>query len=428
MPEFAEAHNNLGVALRDMGKLEASAAAHERALELLPEFAEAHNNLGVVRRDQGRLEESEICFGRALALRPAYADAHSNMGNVYKSQGRLKEARASYERAIGLKPESIEAQWNRCLIDLMEGNYVDGWRGYEVRHRRRQNRPRSFPKPQWRGEPLDGARILLHAEQGLGDTLQFLRYVPMVQAAGGAVLLDVPLALRRLAAELPGLAGLTSTGEPLAPFAWQCPLMSLPLAFRTEVDSIPAHVPYLRVPADAAKAADTLQWPSAGLRVGLVWSGNPKYSEDQFRSIPSPLIRTLLELKDIHFFSLQLGAAAAQLGAGTAMLTDLQSAIADMADTAALVSHLDLVITVDTSVAHLSGALAKPTWVLLPLAPDWRWLMGREDSPWYPTARLFRQPRVGDWSSVVERVRSELVALAGRNGGDEGPIGQSSGS
>ena len=412
--DFAEAYNNLGVVLRDIGRLDSSSAAHERALELKPDYPEALNNLGVVRRDQSRPEESEACYERALALRPDYADAYSNLGNTLKLQGRLKEARSSYQRAMSFETKSEYARWNLCLVDLLEGNYADGWRDYEVRHHQKQKRPRSFPEPMWQGEPLNGARILLHAEQGLGDTLQFLRFVPMIQAAGGKVLLDVPLALQRLAAELPGLAALTVTGEPLAPFDWHSPLMSLPLAFGVRVESIPAQVPYLTVPADAKNAADKLEWLGDGLRVGVVWSGNPKYSEDQFRSIPWPLVETLLEVKEVRFFSLQLGAAASRLTTSRTTVTDLQTAIGDMADTSALIEHLDLIITVDTAVAHLAGALAKPTWVLLPFVPDWRWLLDREDSPWYPTARLFRQPRLGDWNAVIEQVRSELGELAKR--------------
>ncbi|HEX4030482.1 MAG TPA: tetratricopeptide repeat protein [Terracidiphilus sp.] len=411
-PDFAEAHNNLGVALRELGKLDESVIANEKALALQPDFPEAHNNLGVARRDQGRLEEAEACYDKALALWPDFTEALCNKGIALKNRGSLKESRECHERAMILRPDSTEPLWNRCLLDLLGGNYSDGWRDYEIRHRRKESKLRKFSASFWRGEPLHGARILLHAEQGLGDSLQFLRYVPMVQAAGGLVLLDVPPGLRRLAAELPGLTALTTTGEPLGHFEWHCPLMSLPLAFGTQVDSIPARVPYLTAPEEAIRAADKLAWPDRGLRVGLVWSGNPKYSDDLIRSIPRHLIPSLLEVQSACFFSLQLGAAASQVNVPQTVLIDLQSAITDMADTAALLRHLDLVIAVDTAVAHLSGALGKPTWVLLPFVPDWRWLMDRNDSPWYPTARLFRQPRFGDWHSVVQQVRSELVALA----------------
>jgi hypothetical protein len=249
----------------------------------------------------------------------------------------------------------------------------------------------------------------------LGDTLQFLRYVPMVQAAGGTVILDVQRSLLRLAAELPGIAALEATGDPLPPFEWHCPLMSLPAAFGTAIESIPAQVPYLRVPAEAKQSAESLEWPIDGLRVGLVWSGNPLFPEDRLRSIPLSGFEPLLALNGVHFFSLQMGPAASQLAEVGAPAIDLQPAIGDMADTAALIEKLDLVITVDTAVAHLAGALGKPVWVLLPFAPDWRWLMEREDSPWYPTMRLFRQPKFGNWPSVLERVRGELAVLAGGN-------------
>jgi hypothetical protein len=272
-----------------------------------------------------------------------------------------------------------------------------------------KNAPRSFTQPLWRGEPIEGKRILLHAEQGLGDTLQFLRYVPMVQARGGAVVLDVQGTLRRLAAQLPGLSVLISQGE--AGFDWQCPLMSLPLAFGTTVDTIPADIPYLTIPEEAQQAAARRDWPEEGIRIGLVWSGNPKYVDDQSRSIPLTLFAQHVALEGAHLYSLQLGAAAEQIDNAGVPVTDLREAIGDMADTAALVQHLDLVITVDTAVAHLAGALGRRTWILLPFAPDWRWLTQRQDSPWYPTARLFRQPRPGDWDAVMANVREALIAL-----------------
>jgi tetratricopeptide (TPR) repeat protein len=414
-PDLAEVHNNLGVIFRDMGLLGEAQACHERAIALKANYADAQNNLGIVFRDQGRMDESVACHERALALKPDYSEAYNNLGNTRRSQGRLEEARTCHEQALALNPDNVEAKWNLSLVELLAGNFATGWRDYEIRTRRKKNATRIFPEPLWRGEPLHGARILLHAEQGLGDTLQFLRYVPMVQAAGGTVILDVQRSLLRLAAELPGIAALVATGDPLPPFEWHCPLMSLPAAFGTAIESIPAQVPYLRVPAEAKQSAESLEWPVDGLRVGLVWSGNPLFPEDRLRSIPLSGFEPLLALNGVHFFSLQMGPAASQLAEVGAPAIDLQPAIGDMADTAALIEKLDLVITVDTAVAHLAGALGKPVWVLLPFAPDWRWLMEREDSPWYPTMRLFRQPKFGNWPSVLERVRGELAVLAGGN-------------
>jgi tetratricopeptide (TPR) repeat protein len=409
--DYADAWSNLGVLLRLMDALDASEKCLAKALALRPENAGILDNLGNTLRDQGRLEESAAHHERAIAAQPQFAYAHNNLGYTRRKQGKLKEARASMERALALDARSADIRWNLCLVDLLEGNFAEGWRGYEVRHERKEHRPRQFAQRQWRGERLEGARILLHAEQGLGDSIQFLRYVPMVIAAGGRVILNVPATLRRLANALPGVDTVTVDEEPLPEFAWQCPLLSLPLAFGTNLDSIPGKVPYLKAPDEALRAADALEWSAGALRVGLVWSGNPKCTEDQMRSMRLADFDGLFGIEGVHFYSLQLGAAAGQLDAVRGAITDLRPAIHDFADTAALVARLDLVITVDTSVAHLSGALGKPTWLLLPSAPDWRWLLEREDSPWYPTMRLFRQARFGDWATVAERVRKELVAL-----------------
>jgi tetratricopeptide (TPR) repeat protein len=410
-PNYAEAYNNLGVLLRQLGKLEESAACFERLLILMPNSAEAHDNWGNTLRDLGRLDESAASHERAIALKPDSAKAYNNLGYTQRKQGRLAESRKSFNRALGLEPQSVDIRWNLCLLDLLEGNYAAGWSGYEVRHERKENKPRSFSQPIWRGEPLNGARILLHSEQGLGDSIQFMRYVPMVHAAGGKVILNVPSSLGRLAAHLPGVDTLTMDEELLPPLDRHCPLMSLPLAFKTTPDSIPGQVPYLIVPDEAQRAAKNLDWPSETLRVGLVWSGNPICTEDQIRSMSLSQFEPLLDLDGLHFFSLQMGAAASQLFAIHAPITDLRYAIKDLADTAALMAHLDVVITVDTAVAHLAGALGKQTWVMLPFAPDWRWLTDREDSPWYPTVRLFRQTCFGDWDGPIARVRHALRAL-----------------
>jgi len=413
-PNYVEAHCNLAVLLRQEDRLEESLACLLKALELRPNFAPAFDNLGNTLRDMGRLEESAASHQQALAIAPNYAKAHNNLGVTLRKQGKLAEARACHNRALELEPAVPDFHWNLALIDLLEGKFEAGWKGYESRHERSEHRPRSFPKPQWRGEPLNGARILLHSEQGLGDSLQFLRYAPMVNAAGGTVILDVPASLRRLAAQLPGVDTLTTNGQPLPAFDYHAPLMSLPLAFQTTFDSIPAQVPYFTVPVDALQAVEHLEWNDRKLRVGIVWSGNPICTEDRIRSIHLSHFQPFLGLDGCEFFSMQMGAAASQLDASEldtmqGRITDLRFAIKDFADTAALITHLDLVITADTSVAHLAGALAKPTWTLIPFSPDWRWLLEREDSPWYPTMRLFRQPTFGDWQSVMDRIHSELA-------------------
>lgn len=414
-PNAVDAHINVGHVLRGQGKFDDARISLLQALTLRPDSAQALNNLGSVLEDQGKLDEAVIHFRRAIAVLPTYVEAHNNLGNVLRKQAQYTEARQSYDQALALRPGYVEALWNRSLLELLLGNYSEGFRDYEIRSRRTVNRPREFSQPLWRGEPLGGARILLHSEQGLGDALQFLRYVPMVRAAGGTVLLCVPPCLQRLAAPLLRASDLAVTAESLPPFDLQCPLMSLPLAFQTTVHSIPAEAPYLTIPDDALRRAEDFHWPSEGLRVGLVWSGNPQHANDRFRSMLPATLAPLLSLEGIHFFSLQVDVSAEVLENLPACLTDLRPFITDMADTAALVSHLDLLVTVDTAMAHLAGALAKPTWVLLPFAPDWRWLTDREDSPWYPTMRLFRQPQSGDWQSALQRVRLELATLTERN-------------
>jgi tetratricopeptide (TPR) repeat protein len=410
-PDLAEAHNNLAVVLRDLGMFGEAQASCERALALKEDYVEALNNLGIIFRDLGKFDEGVASLERVLALKPDYSEAYNNLGNTRRSQGRLEESLRNYAQALALDPSNVEAGWNRSLVELLTGDFAAGWRDYEIRTQRRKNQTRTFPQPLWRGEPLNGARILLHAEQGLGDTVQFLRYVPLMQAAGGTVILDLPKSMLRLAAELPGVATLVATGEALPEFEWHCPLMSLPLALGTSMESIPARVPYFDVPVEAAHSAESIAWPMDGLRAGLVWSGNPEFPEDRLRSIPLAGFEAVLRVEGVRFFSLQMGTPASQLSAIDAAVTDLLPAIGDMADTAALIGKLDLVIAVDTAVAHLAGALGKPVWVLLPFAPDWRWLMEREDSPWYPTMRLFRQKRAGGWRAVVERVAGELRRL-----------------
>jgi len=415
-PRSASAWSNLGEALKTQGKLEEAAASLGKALALEPELAVAHSNLGNVRQAQGQLDQALACYERALILQPDLAMAYANMGNLREAQGLLREAAACYERALNLKPDFEAARFNRSILKLLEGDFAVGLPDYEKR--RYLHPPRNLSQPQWRGEPLRGARILLWAEQGLGDSLQFLRYVPMAQAAGGEVILEVQAPLRRMAAELPGMDAthLFTPGEPLPEFAWHCSLMSLPLAFDTTLASIPAKFPYVTFPAEAWRKASSFAWPTKGLRVGIAWAGSSTHLKDRFRSISPSLFEPLLRQEGVAFYSLQVGARAGQLAQMGDAVMDLAPWIEDMADTAALTMQLDLVIAVDTAVVHLAGALGRPVWALLPLAPDWRWLLKRGDSPWYPTMRLFRQETLGDWESVIGRVSAALAEFSAGTG------------
>jgi tetratricopeptide (TPR) repeat protein len=410
-PDLAEAYNGMGAAFQDQGKLDAAEASYNKALACNPEFANTHCNLGNLARKRGNATQAIQHYERALAIHPDLSEAHSNLGMALVAQGQLAEARRHYDRAVELEPGLGNARWNRSLLDLLEGKFAFGWQDYDVRRFRKLTAPRSFPQPIWRGEALNGARILLHAEQGLGDTIQFVRYAPLVQEAGGTVILDVKPPMVRLAKQLPGVAEVVGSGDPIPSFEWQCPLMSLPLAFKTNLESIPNTVPYLNAPEDARREAKKIVWPEQSKRIGLVWSGNPEFSDDRLRSIPLSAFESLFAMEGLQFFSLQFGAPASQLKELDAPIVDLTPSINDFADTAALIEKLDLVISVDTAVAHLAGALAKPVWTLLPFAPDWRWMLDREDSPWYPTMRLFRQPQIGDWASVMESMQAELTKM-----------------
>jgi len=416
-PNQVEVWFGLGRALQDLGRLEEAFTRYERVVALHPQHAEAECQMGSILQLQERLAEASERYERAIVLKPAFAEAHYNLGHVLEMQGRFEESIASYERAVALKPDYANAAWNLSLVRLLLGDLRAGLAGYEGRWGITVP-PHGLQQPQWSGQPLNGARILLHAEQGLGDTLQFLRYVPMVQAAGGSVVLGVQASLRRIALEVPGVTQVVVHGEAMPELEWQCPLLSLPLVLGTTLETIPGQTPYLSVPDQALAKAAERAWPETGLRVGLVWAGNGLHMRDRYRSMRLSEFASILQLEGIHFFSLQMGPEAEQLQhvtvAVTEGITDLRPAIEDMADTAALIANLDLVIAVDTSVAHMAGALGKRVWLLLSTWTDWRWLLDRADSPWYPEMRLFRQKTLGDWQPVVEQVRCALAEACER--------------
>jgi tetratricopeptide (TPR) repeat protein len=410
----AEAMSNLGALLAERGRVEDATAWYARAIAADDRFAPAHNNLGAAFARLDRNEESEALHRRALALKPDFADAHYNLGVALHGQGRFEEALSSYGKAVQLKPDMVDARWNRAYVLLLMGNYAEGWREHEWRHKRKEQPPRSYPQPLWHGEPLNGRTILLHAEQGIGDTLQFMRYAPSVAQRGGRVVLQVQRPLQRLAAAaLADSAQVIADGDAPPAFDLHCPLLSLPLAFATALESVPAAVPYLPVvPAAAARWRERLG--ADGFKVGLAWAGNPQHKNDRHRSIGLESLSPLLGISGVRWFSLQVGERAADLARlPVGAITDLSDGLDDFAETAAAVAGLDLVISVDTAVAHLAGALGKAVWVLLPSVPDWRWLIGRDDSPWYPTARIFRQPARGDWESVALSLRQALERQIG---------------
>ncbi|MBL8200612.1 MAG: tetratricopeptide repeat protein [Chromatiales bacterium] len=414
-PDHAEAHNNLGAQLEITGRLDEAAASYRRALALRPDFPEAHNNLGNVLLAAGRPDEAIASYQAAIARRPDYAEAHNNLGNALQAAGRLDEAVRSHDRALGLRPDFPDARWNKSFALLLQGDFAAGWPLFEARWELLGNHPDVpvFDRPLWLGDaPLAGRTLLVHHEQGLGDTLQMLRYVPLLAARGARVVLQVPAALAALAATVPGVDAVVAPGTPLPPHDLHCPCMSLPLACGTTLSTIPAEVPYLSVPEVVRAAWQARLGDRSGQpRIGLAWSGSTAHRNDRQRSVA---LRDLLPLlatpAEFHSLQKEYRPDDQEQFAADGRLRDWSAALDDFADTAGLIGRLDLVIAVDTAVAHLAGALGKPVWLLLPAAPDYRWLLGRTDSPWYPTMRLFRQPAPGNPGDAWQPVLHELSA------------------
>lgn len=418
-PALPEAHHSLATALRQLGQLDQAEAAAREAVRLRPDYADALANLGTVLREQGRLTEAEAPLRRAIALRPHSASGYSDLAIALADGGRVHEALAVLDLAVALAPQDPETRHNRALLLLLMGRLAEGWPAYEVRFDTRQGRPdqRSFAQPVWRGEPLAGRTILLHAEQGLGDTIQFCRYVPMVAALGGRVVLEVQRPLLSLLAHLDSVALLLAQGDPLPPFDLQCPLLSLPLAFGTTLASVPASFPYLAAPAAVDERwrtrlpARTAREP---YRIGLVWAGSPRHVNDRRRSLPFTALHPLWSVPGVTWFSLQVGPRTADLAAAPAgAIEDVGSSLPDYAETAGAIGRMDAIVSVDTSVAHLAGALGRPCLLLLPFTPDWRWLRHGTASPWYPSLQLLRQDRSSLWEPVIAAVGGRLAELLG---------------
>jgi tetratricopeptide (TPR) repeat protein len=451
-PSLAEAHHNLGSTYADYKHDDKALASYDRALAVAPDSVEVLNNRGKVlqrlKRHQeaigsfdrslvldpcqpdalchrgeclaalDRFDEAQADYAQALCIDPNFADAHLKRGNALIALNRFAEALPCFAAALAVKPDNAEANFNEALTRLCLGDFRRGWQKYECRWQCQEfakSRP-DYPRPQWRGETdLRGKTILLVTEQGLGDAIQFVRYAPIVAALGAKVLLGVRAPLVPLMRSVAGVAQVFAGGEWLPEFDLYCPLLSLPLAFGTKLHTIPSRVPYIR--ADDERIA---RWrprvPHTGrLRIGLCWAGTGAHPNDRRRSLPLERLADILAVPELDFISLQKDVSEADAAIlSRHRVTELGQDFADFADTAAVVAMLDLVISVDTSVAHLAGAMGKATAVLLPFSPDFRWLLDRTDSPWYPTMRLYRQTAIGDWNGPLQQLTAELAAVARR--------------
>jgi hypothetical protein len=420
-PDFAEAYYKRGNALKTLGRLRLAIANYDKAIERKPDFAFAYCNRGVTQQALGMKAEALTSYDLAIAHDPSDAMSHYNRALLLQEYSRWDEVIASYDRAVAIDPSFADAQYNGSLALLYCGHLEQGWRNYEWRWKNAarlgMGKSSDFSQPLWLGEhAVDGKRILLHSEGGLGDTVQFCRYAALAAARGAQVYLQLQPPLHGLLSSLEGVSTVIEKGTELPPFDCHCPLMSLPLAFGTTLETIPPPAKGLQVDRTKRARWDSLRTEPGSPRIGLVWSGNPDNANDQRRSIRlADWVRRLPA--GYRYFRLQRdmrGDDRAVLES-CSFISSVDEDVQDFMHIAAMCRCMDLVISVDTSLAHLSGTLGRPTWVMLPYIPDWRWLRGRDDSPWYPTMRLFRQESPGNWTDVFERIgnrlRSEFPAI-----------------
>ncbi|MHC4482555.1 MAG: tetratricopeptide repeat protein [Planctomycetota bacterium] len=417
-PDYVEAYNNMGNALQSQGRYADAVEKYKQVVLLKPDYAEAYNNMGIALQMQGRYAEAVESCARTIRLKPDYAEAYNTMASALQMQGRHAEAIENYRQTLRLKPDYAAAHINLGMALLLSGKFAEGWNEYEWRWKTNSNTatyPRHYEMPRWDGSPSVDKRLFIQCEQGLGDNLQFVRYLPMVKARGGTVIFEVRKSLLGLLRGLPGVDELVEASfdvKPAVKFDFYASLLDLPRIFGTTLGTIPADVPYIR--ADPAKSE---HWRSklAGpdFKVGIVWAGKPTHKNDLNRSSVLKYFAPLAGIPGVQLYGLQKGHAARQVEklSDKMTVTNLAEQFDDFADTAAVIDNLDLVVSVDTAALHLAGAMGKPVWTLLPFTPDWRWMLDRQDSPWYPTMKLFRQRRPGDWDDVFHRVAEKLQTL-----------------
>jgi tetratricopeptide (TPR) repeat protein len=440
-PDAVGFHNNLGVALQSLGRLDEAVAAYLRALKIKPGLAHvqtnlnraladlernktgvpratdadanAHNDRGIALYNEGDLPGSLAEFQKAVALRPSLAAAWNNLANILRYQGDLARAVDAYRRAISIEVDYPDAHQGLGMALLQMGDFAQGWLEYEWRWKVKTAQPRKFAQPRWCGEDLIGKSIFVHEEQGFGDAIQFFRYAGLLAERGGRLIVGCRKELARLLGEIPGVSRVVVSGQAMPVFDVHCPIMSLPMLFDTRVETVPAKIPYFGVPADRSATWRERVGATKRLNVGVAWAGNPELGTNRLRSIDFRALDPFGRVANVTYHSLQITPVSSAGDAAQLLIKDHSPLLTDFAETAALISNLDVVISVDTAVAHLAGALGKPTWIMIPaIAPDWRWMLNREDTPWYPTARLFRQKTPGDWKDVVERIAEQLLKMA----------------
>ncbi len=413
-PGNADIYGNLGNSLLAEGRIDEAISCFREIIAGKGDDAGAFYNLGNAFKEKKLFQEALAHYEKAAAIDPNMAEAHYNYGNALQDAYNEDAAAIPYfRRAIGLKPGFAEAHWNLSLALLLTGNFAEGWKEYEWRREMREIfAKRDLGGQEWRGEDLAGKRILVYTEQGFGDTIQFIRYARQLSYRGAEVLVECQKELVRLLSGVEGISAVYGRGEVLPPYDYRCPIMSLPGMFGTELATIPGEVPYIRGTEESLRYwRERLTGDGPGLKVGLSWAGRPTHKKDRYRTLKLLQYGPLGKVSGVRFYSLQKGEASGEskeAPEGMALL-DYTGELNDFSDTAGLVGNLDLVISVDTAVVHLAGAMGKAVWTLLPYAPDWRWMLGRGDSPWYPTMRLFRQGEPGAWDTVMGEVAAELA-------------------
>ena len=407
-PDLFPALNGLGAAFMQQNKFNEATDTFARALEISPDQPEILCNIGNLLRNQGKYDEAEETLRKAIAIQPKLIDAHINLGNTLKSQSDFDGAMDCYQQALSLEPNNAATHWNKAQVLLLLGRLKEGWVEYEWRTKCDDFRSLLWNPggPPWDGSDLDGKTIMVYCEQGFGDSIQFIRYAQPLDALGATVIVKCPPQLQTLFQTAPGVERAVTRPDQSAPFHLQASLLSLPRLLKTDMETIPAQVPYLSPPDQATRSLDS----NGKRKVGIVWAGNPSHKNDQHRSLTLDYFKPLLDIEGFAFYSLQLNEKSQDINYFllSGAIVDLSKDLDDFAATAAVMEELDLIISVDTSTAHLAGALGKPVWTLLPFVPDWRWLLGRDDSPWYPSMRLFRQSSPGDWQGVMDNVETAL--------------------